>query len=72
MSARTQVGLTTSVIGLLIFSLIIGAYYIQEVKKQSDRNGADIEKIKLTLNDFIKDRNIAFNYTYGKLEDLSQ
>lgn len=73
-----NLGLTVGLMSLMLFTIIVGGLYIDEVHKQqqkiedqSQQNGKEIKQIKATLKDFIKDRNTAFNYTYSKLENIS-
>jgi len=78
MSEKLNRYLPTSIVMLLIFGLVIGAYYIQEVKTQSAENSNQINQINTTVNGFIdqwqarvKIGNSVNNVTQGKIINLT-
>jgi len=78
MSEKLNRYLPTGIIMLLIFGLVIGAYYIQEVKTQSVENSNQISQINKTVTGFIdqwqtrvKIGNSVNNNTQGKIINLT-
>jgi len=51
---KINLGLSTGVIALLVFGIIVGGLFIQETKKQSEENGAYVLKVDKKVNEFIK------------------
>jgi len=78
MSEKLNRYLPTGIVMLLIFGLVIGAYYIQEVKTQSIENSNQISQINKTVSGFIdqwqtrvKIGNNVNNATQGKIINLT-
>jgi len=53
LSARVNLGLSFSIVGLLIFGLIMFGYLIQENQKSIIEQDKNIEQINATLNTFV-------------------
>jgi hypothetical protein len=49
---NVNLGLSVGVLSLLVFTIVIGGYYIDETKKQTDVNNKYIITVDKKLNDF--------------------
>jgi len=69
MSSKVQIGLTSSVIGLLIFGIIVGGYLIFETKNQSSKNEKTIVTLDSKLTNRVDDLNKRVNDFISKWEN---
>jgi type IV secretory pathway ATPase VirB11/archaellum biosynthesis ATPase len=71
MSSRTQLGLSTSIVGLIIFGIIIGGYYINETRIQSQSNYQAITNFTEAWFDRVNKSNVIQNNTQSNLTSIA-
>ena len=72
MSARLNLSIGIGTLAVMLIMSFGNLYFTNQGKEQSEQNARDIEYINATLTDFIKDRNIAFNQTFSKINTVTQ
>ena len=72
MSARLNLSIGIGTLAVMLIMSFGNLYFTNQGKEQSEQNARDIEYINATLTDFIKDRNIAFNQTFNKINTITQ
>lgn len=72
MSARLNLSIGIGTLAVMLIMSFSNLYFTNQGKEQSEQNARDIQHINSILTDFIKDRNIAFNQTFTKIDNVIQ
>src|SRR5688500_8757087 len=74
---KSPITLTHSLYIALLIAIVLGLIFVNDAKEQSKQNSRDIKVINQTVEymnasqtDFFNDRNIAFNNTFQKLDEI--